>query len=600
MSRRIIGVVLGLGLVLGLVAGPAMAPGGEPEPAAAADLSQFQAGRIITDELFFDGGAMTAPQVQAFLEQEVPRCDPGALCLRDYGIVTPSKPADAACRGYSGGRVESGAQIIANVGASCGISPRVILVMLEKEQTLVSRKNLSWDAWAWKASMGYACPDSGPGGSAQCDAEYYGFFNQVYNGVRQLKRYGISSTFNWFPVGKTSNIQYHPNTSCGTKPVYIENKATAALYYYTPYTPNAASLAAGYGVGDRCSSYGNRNFFSFYSDWFGSPIGYPVRGGIGTKYWALGGPAGHLGSATGPEVCGIKDNGCYQEFQRGAITWTPKLGGFATWGGIRERWRATDFERGPLGYPIGDEVCGLVQSGCYQTFEGGAILWSPSSGAWESSGATRERWASTGYERGPLGYPTSGVVCTLPDGGCYQGYQRGAITTHPTAGTWGTWGGIRTRWGAIGFEGGVLGYPVGPEVCGGLSGGCYQNFQNGAISWVPSLGGWETYGEIRNAWAASRYEFGMLSYPKGAPSCSGGICQQQFVRGTIVQPVAGGPAYPVWGGIVSAWNANGGLGGKLGAPISREQTDGTTTWQEFQKGKIVWDIASSSASVVLN
>src|SRR5690606_20979087 len=58
-----------------------------------------------------------------------------------------------------------------------------------------------------------------------------------------------------------------------------KNEATAALYNYTPYTPNAAALANLYTTGDSCSSYGNRNFWAFYTDWFGSPVG-KVAGGV--------------------------------------------------------------------------------------------------------------------------------------------------------------------------------------------------------------------------------------------------------------------------------------------------------------------------------
>ncbi len=61
-------------------------------------------------------------------------------------------------------------------------------------------------------------------------------------------------------------------TSCGYKSVTIKNRATAALYYYTPYTPNKASLNAWTGLGDACSSYGNRNFFRTFNAWFGSSV----------------------------------------------------------------------------------------------------------------------------------------------------------------------------------------------------------------------------------------------------------------------------------------------------------------------------------------
>ena len=53
--------------------------------------------------------------------------------------------------------------------------------------------------------------------------------------------------------------------------MYIENKATALLYIYTPYQPNTAALAAGAGEGDSCSAYGNRNFSIIYTGWFGNP-----------------------------------------------------------------------------------------------------------------------------------------------------------------------------------------------------------------------------------------------------------------------------------------------------------------------------------------
>lgn len=65
---------------------------------------------------------------------------------------------------------------------------------------------------------------------------------------------------------------YHPDSDrCGGASVTIASAATAALYYYTPYQPNAAALANLYGTGDSCSSYGNRNFWRMYSDWFGDP-----------------------------------------------------------------------------------------------------------------------------------------------------------------------------------------------------------------------------------------------------------------------------------------------------------------------------------------
>lgn len=268
----------------------------KPSVAQAADLSQFDAGTIISDAKFFDGLAMSASEVQSFLNAAVPTCTinngqashaagapyynrAGALysyvasvCLKDYRQATPNMAAQAGgtCAAYPGSGSESAAEIIAKVGEVCNISQKVILVLLEKEQSLVR------DTWPlvkqYEEATGFECYDNGQA----CVGGYSGFFFQVWAAARQFQRYGTGS-FTWYPVGQTSNILYQANNSgCGTKPVFITNRATAALYYYTPYTPNAAALAAGYGIGDSCSAYGNRNFYQLYVDWFGSTQGNPA------------------------------------------------------------------------------------------------------------------------------------------------------------------------------------------------------------------------------------------------------------------------------------------------------------------------------------
>jgi len=231
-----------------------------------ADLSQFQAGNIISDAAFFNSGSMSEAQIQSFLQSKVPTCQSGYVCLKDWYDTSRSTPADAMCGAYSGGVRERASTIIFKVAQACGINPQVLLVMLQKEQGLVTH---TWPSdWRYTIAMGQGCPDT-----AACDTRYYGFFNQVYGSAWQLKRYsnpaGTSQYFTWYAPGKTWNVRWHPNEACGSAPVYIQNQATANLYYYTPYQPNAASIRAGYGEGDGCSSYGNRNFYQYFTDWFG-------------------------------------------------------------------------------------------------------------------------------------------------------------------------------------------------------------------------------------------------------------------------------------------------------------------------------------------
>jgi hypothetical protein len=234
----------------------------------AADLSQFRPGNLISDTNFSDSSTMTAAEIQTFLQSKVPVCRAGYVCLKDWTDSSRSVPADAMCRAYSGVTGERASQIIFKVAQACSVNPRVLLVMLQKEQGLVTH---TWPSdWRYTIAMGQGCPDT-----AACDTRYYGFFNQVYGAAWQLKRYanppGTNAYFTWYAPGKTWSVRYHPNAACGSSPVFIENQATANLYYYTPYQPNAAALSAGYGEGDGCSAYGNRNFFNYFTDWFGSP-----------------------------------------------------------------------------------------------------------------------------------------------------------------------------------------------------------------------------------------------------------------------------------------------------------------------------------------
>lgn len=265
--------------------------------AAALVTDGFQAGNIISDANFFNATSMNAPQIDAFLRSKLKTCQSGYTCLKDYRQDTPNRSSDAYCRGYSGAPAESSASIIYKVAQSCGINPQVLLVMLQKEQSLIT-----WtypDAGRYAAAMGQGCPDT-----AACDPRYAGFFYQVYYAARQMQIYAEGRWFKYYAPGKTWNILYHhiPQRNCGSAPVYVQNIATSALYYYTPYQPNAASLRAGYGTGDSCSSYGNRNFYNYFKDWFGAPQG-PSDGPImvpgGDKiYLLMGGKKHHI---TSPE-----------------------------------------------------------------------------------------------------------------------------------------------------------------------------------------------------------------------------------------------------------------------------------------------------------
>jgi hypothetical protein len=264
--------------------------------------SNFVANRIIEDSLFYNGNEMTASQIQQFLNARIPVCDTNGsklhssgqtraqygasvgnpapyICLKDYvASSTPAKSDSGLCAAMPAQGSRSAAQIIDDVARACNISQKALIVTLQKEQSLIT------DDWPWpvqyEKAMGYYCPDD-PTRPGWCAPEYAGFFNQVYNAARQLQRYRqFPDSFN-HALGRTSYVAFQANApSCSGTNLTMQTAATAALYNYTPYQPNAAALNNLYGTGDSCSAYGNRNFWRMFNDWFGPSAGRSIKSPI--------------------------------------------------------------------------------------------------------------------------------------------------------------------------------------------------------------------------------------------------------------------------------------------------------------------------------
>ncbi len=266
-----------------------------PPQASAVSGGEFNPARIIDDGLFFNPYGMTTPQIQEFLNSKVPVCDTSGAqayagttraaygasrgypapytCLRDYVQNIPGISPDAYCGGAVSAGWKTAATIIKDVALACNVSPQVILVTLQKEQGLIT------DDWPWSVqytkATGMGCPDSALGVDVDqnqngCYDDYEGFFKQIYYGARQFQRYVKQpGSFN-YAIGRTSFVSYQANNpGCGGTNITPQTQATAALYNYTPYQPNAAALNNLYGTGDGCSAYGNRNFWRMWQDWFG-------------------------------------------------------------------------------------------------------------------------------------------------------------------------------------------------------------------------------------------------------------------------------------------------------------------------------------------
>lgn len=253
---------------------------------ANAAITNWDAGNIMSDAVFTNKNSMSAGQIQDFLNSKVPVCDTsGILPASDFGRPDLTHAQYASLRGWPAppypclrDYVDGGltaAQIIYNVSQQYQINPQVFIVLLQKEQGLVT------DTWPlpvqYRSATGYGCPDT-----AACDSQYYGLTAQLTWSATMFKAIVTNNPIwsnpyrsgtSWYTPYLLGNnfIQWNPQSSCGGSVVNILNRATQALYNYTPYQPNASVLSAnGYGTGDSCGSYGNRNFYLYFTEWFTS------------------------------------------------------------------------------------------------------------------------------------------------------------------------------------------------------------------------------------------------------------------------------------------------------------------------------------------
>ncbi|MDO4979145.1 MAG: dockerin type I repeat-containing protein [Candidatus Saccharibacteria bacterium] len=243
--------------------------------ASAANFSKFQPGYLLSDYVMTDYNSMDTAAIQKFLKSKNP-CNGDASDIAEVRKKYPNTQwnvkngkyvcmADDTFYNKDTKKYMTAAEVINFAAKEYKINPRVLIVLLQKEQGLVT--DLAPNSVQYRSATGYGCPDNAP-----CDEAYYGFYNQVTNAAALFRYVMDGYSTKYYPAGKTVSILYHPYNDCGSQSVTIKNRATSALYRYTPYVPNKAALNAYPGTGDQCSSYGNRNFVGYYQDWFGDPL----------------------------------------------------------------------------------------------------------------------------------------------------------------------------------------------------------------------------------------------------------------------------------------------------------------------------------------
>lgn len=219
-------------------------------------------------------------------------------------------------------------------------------------------------------------------------------------------------------------------------------------------------------------------------EWTSSPI-Y-------AKWQGTGGDSGTLGGVFDLER-DAANGGRWATFNgpNRSVYWTSATGAHIVKGAIFGKWDQLGRERSTLGYPVTDELVTADGTGRYNDFAGanGSIYWTSSTGAHEIRGGIKGKWLSLGgLSTGYLRYPTTDELGTSDGvGGRYNHFSGGgSIFWHPYWGAHEVHGAIKTRWASLGWERSYLGYPTTDEYS--IPGGKRSDFQYGYITWNASTG----------------------------------------------------------------------------------------------------------------
>jgi uncharacterized protein with LGFP repeats len=201
------------------------------------------------------------------------------------------------------------------------------------------------------------------------------------------------------------------------------------------------------------------------------------------------------------------------------------------------------WERSMLGYPTLDESVTPNKVGRFSYFSGhGAIYWTGPTGAQSIHGDILDKWGQMGWENSVLGFPTTDEG-TTPDGiGRFNHFSfAGSIYWTPATGAQSIHGAIRDKWASLGWERSFLGYPATDESGTPDKTGRFNHFSStdnlnnvdGSIYWTPATAAHEVHGQIRVKWASLAWERGCLGYPTSDELAIPTGRESNFQKGTI-------------------------------------------------------------------
>lgn len=221
-------------------------------PSAAQEIDPtFNPNRIIEDVEMMDVKSLNVTQIQQFLANKNSYLA-SYTTINAYGTVKSAAEIiyDAAnnnydCSGVDLGENPSEETRRIKCRSITTISPKVIIALLQKESSLIENPSPAQARLDW--ATGYGCPDS-----AACNPYYKGLGKQINSAALQFLAYMNEQQRYPYKMGQTYTFT-NPYGTISKEPMVVtpENKATAALYNYTPHVFN-----------------GNYNFHILYRKYF--------------------------------------------------------------------------------------------------------------------------------------------------------------------------------------------------------------------------------------------------------------------------------------------------------------------------------------------
>src|SRR5699024_10493900 len=178
-----------------------------------------------------------------------------------------------------------------------------------------------------------------------------------------------------------------------------------------------------------------------------------------------------------------------QDFVSGRVFWSEGTGAKLVAGAIGGAYQKADGPGGSLGLPTTHELATPDGHGRYNAFRNGSIYWTPETGAHPVEGAVLDKWGSLGWEAGVLGYPTSDPRKMQGGSGTAQDFQVGSIYAGGD-GAYEVQGAIRDKYNAMDAEGGEMGAPTTDELTTPNGAGKFNRFDKGIIYWTADTGAW--------------------------------------------------------------------------------------------------------------